>query len=96
MLYITLTLLYTNLKDSYTSIKLPGLGKSDHHVVHLSPQYQTRHKLSQPIEIKTRCWNDKEVVERIRHMLDTTIWSVFITEDIDGNSQNNLGLHMIF
>ena len=61
----TLDLLYINLTNSYTSSKLLALGKSDHIVIHLTPEYQTMHTTSQPVQLTTKCWDDTEAVEKI-------------------------------
>ena len=31
---------YTNVKDAYTSVSLPPLGRSDHNIVKLIPRYR--------------------------------------------------------
>ena len=38
----TIDLLYANVKDAYTATPLPPLGKSDHNLVYLQPQYKPR------------------------------------------------------
>ncbi|KAI4897872.1 hypothetical protein NFI96_027461, partial [Prochilodus magdalenae] len=53
----TINLLYPNVKDAYTATLLPPLGKSDHNLVYLQPQYTPRFR-TQPITTRSfRKWS---------------------------------------
>ena len=81
----TLDLMYTYTESSHSSLQLPPLGNSDHNVIELVPEYQSRHTCmsAPPKQITEKCWNDEESVEKLKYKLDTTDWSVLITEDLD-------------
>ncbi|XP_049333313.1 uncharacterized protein LOC125801152 [Astyanax mexicanus] len=82
----TINLLYANLKDAYRAIPLPPLGKSDHNLVFLQPQYKPL-VLRQPTTTRSfRVWSP-EAEEALRDCYDTTDWSVLLHphgEDIEG------------
>ncbi|KAK2863621.1 hypothetical protein Q5P01_003154 [Channa striata] len=61
------------LADEYTSSPLPPLGRSDHNLVHLHPEYTPRVR-RQPAQKKTvKLWT-YEANERLRDCFETTDW----------------------
>ena len=53
----TINLLYANVRDAYRVTPLPPLGKFDHNLVHLQPQY-TPLVQKQPVKTRTiRRWS---------------------------------------
>ena len=91
----TLDLLYANIKGAYTSAPLPPLGRSDHNLVRLRPEY-TPVVRRQPAQKRTvMTWSD-EAMEMLKDCYQRTIWETFsghpeeddITHitDIDGYS----------
>ncbi|KAI4892824.1 hypothetical protein NFI96_004611 [Prochilodus magdalenae] len=82
----TIDLLYANVKDAYTATALPPLGKSDHNLVYLQPQYKPRVR-SQPITTRSfRKWSPGAEAA-LRDCFESTEWSVLqepYGEDIEG------------
>ncbi|KAI4888277.1 hypothetical protein NFI96_000585 [Prochilodus magdalenae] len=71
----TIDLLYANVKDAYTATPLPPLGKSDHNLVHLQPQYKPRVR-TQPITTRSfRKWSPAAEAA-LRDCFESTEWSV--------------------
>jgi hypothetical protein len=78
----TIDLAYVNVKEAYTSIQKPSLGKSDHISVLLLPKYKQQLK-SQPVQKKTvKVWN-RENIEKLQGCFDCTNWEVFEEEDVN-------------
>ncbi|KAI4890783.1 hypothetical protein NFI96_007798 [Prochilodus magdalenae] len=82
----TIDLLYANVKDAYTATPLPPLGKSDHNLVYLQPQYKPRVR-TQPITTRSfRKWSPGAEAA-LRDCFESTEWSVLqepYGEDIEG------------
>ncbi|KAI4904813.1 hypothetical protein NFI96_000061 [Prochilodus magdalenae] len=82
----TINLLYANVKDAYTATPLPPLGKSDHNLVYLQPQYKPRVR-TQPVTTRSfRKWSPG-ADEALRDCFESTEWSVLqelYGEDIEG------------
>ncbi|KAI4902682.1 hypothetical protein NFI96_031745, partial [Prochilodus magdalenae] len=82
----TIDLLYANVKDAYTATPLPPLGKSDHNLVHLQPQYKPRVR-TQPVTTRSfRKWSPGAEAA-LRDCFESTEWSVLqepYGEDIEG------------
>ncbi|KAI4875852.1 hypothetical protein NFI96_001584, partial [Prochilodus magdalenae] len=82
----TIDLLYANVRDAYRATPLPPLGKSDHNLVFLQPQYKPL-VLRQPTTTRSfRVWSP-EAEEALKDCYDTTDWSVLLHphgEDIEG------------
>uniref|UniRef100_A0A8C7Z516 Reverse transcriptase domain-containing protein n=1 Tax=Oryzias sinensis TaxID=183150 RepID=A0A8C7Z516_9TELE len=78
--------MYANVKDAYASNPLPPLGRSDHNLVHLVPEYKPRAKREPPKKKKSvRAWTD-EARERLRDCFQTTDWETLCSshgDDID-------------
>lgn len=85
----TLDLLYANVQDAYTSTALPPLGRSDHNLVSLRPQYVPVVR-RQVVKKKTvRKWT-KEANGSLQDCFATTDWNALCDphgEDIDGLTQ---------
>uniref|UniRef100_A0A3B1JI52 Reverse transcriptase domain-containing protein n=1 Tax=Astyanax mexicanus TaxID=7994 RepID=A0A3B1JI52_ASTMX len=82
----TIDLLYSNLKDAYSATPLPPLGKSDHNLIYLQPQYKPQVR-RQPASTRSfRKWSpDAEAA--LRDCFESTEWSVLqepYGEDIEG------------
>ncbi|KAI4898201.1 hypothetical protein NFI96_005256 [Prochilodus magdalenae] len=81
----TIDLLYANMRDAYRAAPLPPLGKSDHSLVFLQPQYKPL-VLRQPTTTRSfRVWSP-EAEEALKDCYDTTDWSVLLHphgEDIE-------------
>ncbi|KAI4905608.1 hypothetical protein NFI96_026862, partial [Prochilodus magdalenae] len=81
----TIDLLYANVRDAYRATPLPPLGKSDHNLVFLQPQYKPL-VLRQPTTTRSfRVWSP-EAGEALKDCYDTTDWSVLLHphgEDIE-------------
>ncbi|XP_048842540.1 uncharacterized protein LOC125715253 [Brienomyrus brachyistius] len=82
----TIDLLYANMRDAYRATPLPPLGKSDHNLVYLKPQY-TPLDQRQPVTTRSiRRWTP-EMEDALRDCYDTTDWDVLLSthgEDIEG------------
>ncbi|KAI4875686.1 hypothetical protein NFI96_029413 [Prochilodus magdalenae] len=85
----TINLLYANVRDAYRATPLPPLGKSDHNLVFLQPQYKPL-VLRQPTTTRSfRVWSP-EAEEALKDCYDTTDWNVLLHphrahgEDIEG------------
>ncbi|KAI4874712.1 hypothetical protein NFI96_009725 [Prochilodus magdalenae] len=81
----TLDLLYANVKAAYNSKALPPLGRSDHNLVVLTPQYKPLVQ-RQPASIRSvRKWSP-EAVESLQGCFEATQWDVLCdphNQDID-------------
>ncbi|KAI4887684.1 hypothetical protein NFI96_005893 [Prochilodus magdalenae] len=82
----TIDLLYANVRDAYRATPLPPLGKSDHNLVFLQPQYKPL-VLRQPTTTRSfRVWSP-DAEEALKDCYDTTDWSLLLHphgEDIEG------------
>jgi len=82
----TIDLLYANVKDAYTAISLPPLGRSDHNLVFLQPHYKPK-VVREPITIRSfRKWSPG-VEEALQDCFQCTDWGMLqeaYGEDIDG------------
>nr|XP_049609558.1 uncharacterized protein LOC125988413 [Syngnathus scovelli] len=82
----TIDLMYVNVRDAYKATPLPPLGKSDHNLIHLHPEYTPLVK-KQPVATRTiRKWTP-EMESVLRDCFNTTDWDVLIhphREDIEG------------
>ncbi|KAK0137859.1 hypothetical protein N1851_025941 [Merluccius polli] len=82
----TIDLLYANVKDAYTATPHPPLGKSDHDLVHLQPQYTPLVQRQPATRRSLRIWSP-EAEDALRDCFETTDWSVLQSphgEDIEG------------
>ncbi|KAI4877848.1 hypothetical protein NFI96_007782 [Prochilodus magdalenae] len=81
----TIDLLYANVRDAYRATPLPPLGKSDHNLVFLQPQYKPL-VLRQPTTTRSfRVWSP-EAEEALKDCYNTSDWSVLLHphgEDIE-------------
>lgn len=81
----TVDLLYANVKEAYSSIALPPLGRSDHNIIHLKPLYIPAVQ-RQPVTTKTvRRWTP-DAVGTLQGCFEVTDWNVFLNtqgEDIN-------------
>ena len=78
--------MYTNVKDAYTATPLPPLGKSDHNLVFLHPQYTPLVRRQKHTMRSFRKWS-LETEEALRDCFESTDWSVLQGshgEDIEG------------
>jgi len=75
-------LLYANVKDAYTAISLPPLGRSDHNLVFLQPHYKPK-VVREPITIRSfRKWSPG-VEEALQDCFQGMLQEAY-GEDIDG------------
>ena len=82
----TLDLLYANVRTAYTATPLPPLGKSDHNLVLLTPQYkpQIQRQCKTKHSLRKR---SPEAAEALRNCFECTDWSILQEahgEDIEG------------
>ncbi|KAI4880568.1 hypothetical protein NFI96_009563, partial [Prochilodus magdalenae] len=80
----TIDFLYTNAKDAYTAT--PPLGKSDHNLVYLQPQYKPQVR-TQPITTRSFRKLSPGAEAALRNCFESTEWSVLqepYWEDIEG------------
>ncbi|KAK0139075.1 hypothetical protein N1851_024349 [Merluccius polli] len=78
--------LYANVREAYTATPLPPLGKSDHNLVLLSPQYKPQIQRQSTTKRSFRKWSP-EAAEALRDCFECTDWSVLQEahgEDIEG------------
>ncbi|KAI4894024.1 hypothetical protein NFI96_002878 [Prochilodus magdalenae] len=81
----TTDLLYAKVRDAYRATPLPPLGKSDHNLVLLQPQYKPL-VLRQPTTTHTLSVWSPEAEEALKDCYDTTDWSLLLHphgEDIE-------------
>ncbi|KAI4897998.1 hypothetical protein NFI96_001185 [Prochilodus magdalenae] len=84
--YRTIDLLYANVRDAYRATPLPPLGKSDHNLVFLQPQYEPLVQRQPTTTRSFRVWSP-EAEEALKDCYDTTDWSMLLHphgEDIEG------------
>ncbi|TWW77451.1 hypothetical protein D4764_12G0008410 [Takifugu flavidus] len=82
----TIDLLYTNIKEVYGVIALPPLGKSDHNLVYVQPQYTPLVQRQAASTGSIRRWTP-EAEEALKDCFNITDWDVLLVEheeDIDG------------
>ena len=71
----TIDLCYGNVKDAYTSLPRPPLGRADHNVIQLLPKYRQLLKRVKPRLLTVRRWTD-DAVESLRGCFDCTDWDL--------------------
>ncbi|XP_036072236.1 uncharacterized protein LOC118599940 [Oryzias melastigma] len=75
----TIDLLYSNVTDAYTATPLPPLGKSDHNLVFLQPQYTPLVKrMSATTRSIRKC--SPEAEDALKDCFDTTDWDVLLKQ----------------
>ncbi|XP_078810597.1 uncharacterized protein LOC144994953 [Oryzias latipes] len=82
----TLDLLYANAKKAYRATALPPLGRSDHNLVHLIPNYVPIAMRERVHKKAVRRWTP-ETEQALQDCLGSTDWDALCTphgEDIDG------------
>ncbi|TWW56008.1 hypothetical protein D4764_09G0010580 [Takifugu flavidus] len=82
----TIDLLYTNVKEAYRVIALPPLGKSDHNLVYVQPQYTPLVQRQAASTRSIRRWTPA-AEEALKDCFNITDWDVLLgehEEDIDG------------
>lgn len=70
----TIDLLYANVRDAYRAIPLSPLGKSDHNLIYLQPQYSPLVKRQCVTTRSFRRWTP-EAEDALRDCFETTDWS---------------------
>ncbi|TWW80579.1 hypothetical protein D4764_01G0003940 [Takifugu flavidus] len=81
----TINLLYTNVKEAYRVIALPPLGKSDHNLVYVQPQYTPLVQRQAASTRSIRRWTPA-AEEALKDCFNITDWDVLLgehEEDID-------------
>ena len=73
---------YTNVKDAYTSVSRPPLGRSDHNIVQFIPRYRPLVQRVPPVTRTIKEWSDA-AAEKLRDSLDCTDWDVFVYSSSD-------------
>ena len=71
-----------SVPDSYKTIIRPGIGNSDHNVVHLLPKYKQMLKTVKPVRKEVKAWNESNV-QSLKACLADTDWEVFDEENIN-------------
>lgn len=82
----TTDLLYANVSDAYRATSLPPLGKSDHNLVYLQPQYTLLVQWQSVTTCSIWRWTP-EMEDILRDCYDITDWDMLLSphgEDIDG------------
>ena len=77
-----LDLCCTNVKDAYTSVFLPPLGRSNHTIVQLIPRYRLLVQ-REPTVTRTMKEGSDDAVEKLKGSLDCTDWDVFVDSSSD-------------
>lgn len=72
----TLDHCYTTIKEAYRAFPRAPLGRSDHAMLLLIPQYRQKVKSSKTSTKLVRCWSP-EAIERLRGCYACTDWDVF-------------------
>uniref|UniRef100_A0A9J8BEH4 Reverse transcriptase domain-containing protein n=1 Tax=Cyprinus carpio carpio TaxID=630221 RepID=A0A9J8BEH4_CYPCA len=67
---------YTTIKDAYHSVPQAALGRSDHCLVHLIPNYRQKLKSAKPVVRTVKRWTN-EAEQDLQSCFDLTDWSVF-------------------
>ena len=75
----TLDLLFTNVKNSHSCKRLCALGRSDHNLIYLHPEYRPLTQREPPVEKVVTSWT-RQAWDTLRASLECTDWSV-LTED---------------
>ena len=75
---------YTNVKDTYTSVSLPPLRRSDHNIVQFIPRYRPLVQRELTVTGTIKEWSD-DAVEKLKGSLDCTDWDVFVDSSSDIN-----------
>jgi hypothetical protein len=71
---------FVKVENAYSRCdQLPGLGKSDHNIMHLVPTYTSLSR-SKP-QVKTKRMYSEENCEKLRACLDDTDWDSMLTQD---------------
>ena len=85
----TLVLLYANVKEAYTSLSLPPLGRSDHNLVLLTPYYVPLVKRL-PVTTKSVMTWSEDCYEALQGCFEVTDWNALC--ELHGEDINGLGL----
>ena len=75
----TLDHCYTKIKSAYTSLQRSSLGNSDHSVIVLLPKYTQKVKQTKPLPKTISTWS-MSAVDKLQYYLDSTDWSIFLSE----------------
>lgn len=79
-----LDLCYGNLEKAYYATALPGLGKSDHNMIRLTPTYQPLLRREKIKKKEVKCWTT-DACNILRDCLDCTDWELLIDASSDIN-----------
>lgn len=85
----TLDRCYCSLQNAYKAIVRPGLGKSDHHVIHLLPRYKQRIKSEKPSKKSVCVWNATSK-EKLQTAFEITDWQLLINSGKDINESADI------
>jgi hypothetical protein len=80
----TLDLVYSNVKDAFTSIQKPPVGRSDHNAIQLLPKYKQKLKTEPVVTRTVTCW-DRKGVGRLQGCMACTEWQALIGDETDVN-----------
>eukprot|EP00732_Lithocolla_globosa_P000445 Lithocolla_globosa_v1_NODE_136_length_5835_cov_11.826644.p3 type:complete len:217 gc:universal NODE_136_length_5835_cov_11.826644:4885-4235(-) len=86
----SLDLLFTNIKESYRCRPISGIGSSDHEMIRADPIY-TPAAITSPSTRVIRP-QSHERTESLRHMLETTNWNTFKSEQQSVGSLNDISM----
>ena len=81
-----LDLCCTNVKDAYTSVFLPPLGRSNHTIVHLIPRYRPLVQREPTVARAVKEWS-AYAVQNLKGSLDCTDWDIFVDSSINISKQ---------
>ena len=67
---------YSSIPNAYKALVRPGIGASDHHVIHLLPKYRQRLKTEKHEKRNARIWNETSI-ESLQTGFEITDWELF-------------------
>ena len=72
----TIDLCFSNISDAFQSLCRPPLGRSDHNVAHLVPEYRQKLKRETPGAHRVRLWV-RDSSKALKGCFEVTDWQVF-------------------
>ena len=87
---------YCSIPDAYKSTVRPGIGLSDHNVVHLLPKYRQKLKTHKVVKKEVQVWNN-EAIEKLQTCFQITDWDVlFCASDNINEIADTINAYVVF
>ena len=87
---------YCSIPDAYKSTVRPGIGLSDHNVVHLLPKYRQKLKMHKVVKKEVQVWNN-EAIEKLQTCFQITDWDVlFCASDNINEIADTINAYVVF